>query len=184
VAYYSFYVRQTIARLSAYSLQHQQRGAADPAEQALAARPLAQQQARTLVMYIYAAADAEYLDNLLYFLDHGVGSSGAVDYLVVVQQDRRERLEDLRLPALPSNARYVRHENECYDWGTFGWLLFALGEVRAGLPQPGHAARLRARPPRWLHARSQRGCPARTSPRAQPRSAPSAPPSCAAAAAG
>lgn len=27
------------------------------------------------------------------------------------------------LPALPSNARYVHHENRCYDWGTIGWLL-------------------------------------------------------------
>lgn len=24
---------------------------------------------------------------------------------------------------LPSNARYVTHKNECYDWGTLGWLL-------------------------------------------------------------
>ncbi len=27
------------------------------------------------------------------------------------------------LPVLPSNARYVFHENECYDWGTAGWLI-------------------------------------------------------------
>lgn len=27
------------------------------------------------------------------------------------------------LPLLPSNARYVYHTNECYDWGTAGWLL-------------------------------------------------------------
>lgn len=27
------------------------------------------------------------------------------------------------LPELPGNARYVRHENRCYDWGTFGWAL-------------------------------------------------------------
>lgn len=29
----------------------------------------------------------------------------------------------VELPALPSNARYVLHNNECYDWGTFGWVL-------------------------------------------------------------
>ena len=29
----------------------------------------------------------------------------------------------VELPALPSNARYVLHNNECYDWGTFGWAL-------------------------------------------------------------
>lgn len=27
------------------------------------------------------------------------------------------------LPPLPSNAQYVHHANECYDWGSFGWLL-------------------------------------------------------------
>ena len=27
------------------------------------------------------------------------------------------------LPVLPKNAKYVYHANECYDWGTFGWLL-------------------------------------------------------------
>lgn len=32
----------------------------------------------------------------------------------------------LSLPTLPSNARYVQHENLCFDWGTFGWALFNL----------------------------------------------------------
>lgn len=27
------------------------------------------------------------------------------------------------LPPLPPNVHYVWHENECYDWGTLGWLL-------------------------------------------------------------
>ena len=27
------------------------------------------------------------------------------------------------LPQLPSNARYVYHENRCYDWGTIGWAI-------------------------------------------------------------
>lgn len=34
------------------------------------------------------------------------------------------------LPKLPSNARYVQHDNECYDWGTFGWLLLKSGQVK------------------------------------------------------
>lgn len=25
--------------------------------------------------------------------------------------------------SLPPNARYITHRNECYDWGTLGWLL-------------------------------------------------------------
>ena len=33
------------------------------------------------------------------------------------------------LPQLPGNARYIYHLNECYDWGTFGWLLRS-GEIR------------------------------------------------------
>ena len=27
------------------------------------------------------------------------------------------------LPELPPNARYVFHENRCYDWGTIGWAI-------------------------------------------------------------
>jgi hypothetical protein len=33
------------------------------------------------------------------------------------------------LPPLPPHARYVFHENVCYDWGTFGWLLMGSGHV-------------------------------------------------------
>lgn len=33
------------------------------------------------------------------------------------------------LPELPPHARYVPHANECYDWGTFGWLLLHSGLV-------------------------------------------------------
>ena len=28
-----------------------------------------------------------------------------------------------QLPQLPQNARYVFHENRCFDWGTFGWAI-------------------------------------------------------------
>ena len=35
----------------------------------------------------------------------------------------RQPLDLDDLPLLPRNARYVMHANECYDWGTFGWLL-------------------------------------------------------------
>jgi hypothetical protein len=33
------------------------------------------------------------------------------------------------LPQLPQHARYVNHQNECYDWGTYGWLLLRSGLV-------------------------------------------------------
>ena len=26
------------------------------------------------------------------------------------------------LPVLPRHARYLHHKNECFDWGTFGWV--------------------------------------------------------------
>lgn len=30
-----------------------------------------------------------------------------------------------QLPSLPRHARYVHHNNSCYDWGTYGWALEA-----------------------------------------------------------
>ncbi len=35
------------------------------------------------------------------------------------------------LPTLPPNARYLYHKNECYDWGTIGWV-FSSGQVGSG----------------------------------------------------
>lgn len=32
------------------------------------------------------------------------------------------------LPGLPANARYLRHANKCYDWGTIGWV-FSSGQA-------------------------------------------------------
>jgi hypothetical protein len=26
------------------------------------------------------------------------------------------------MPALPRHARYLHHKNECFDWGTIGWV--------------------------------------------------------------
>jgi hypothetical protein len=34
-------------------------------------------------------------------------------------------LQEIDLPPLPANARYLFHANECYDWGTFGWAIMA-----------------------------------------------------------
>lgn len=31
-------------------------------------------------------------------------------------------MQVLKLPRLPLNARYVHHANECFDWGSFGWV--------------------------------------------------------------
>lgn len=41
-------------------------------------------------------------------------------YAIIVQGTPRSHL-----PPLPehANASYIYHRNECYDWGSVGWLL-------------------------------------------------------------
>jgi hypothetical protein len=34
-----------------------------------------------------------------------------------------------KLPELPPHAAYVRHQNKCYDWGSYGWVLLQTGLV-------------------------------------------------------
>ena len=34
-----------------------------------------------------------------------------------------KRVQVPDLPKLPPNARYAFHENNCFDWGTFGWAI-------------------------------------------------------------
>jgi hypothetical protein len=41
-------------------------------------------------------------------------------------------LQHPELPMLPPNAKYLFHKNECYDWGTIGWV-FSSGQVRGGV---------------------------------------------------
>lgn len=76
---------------------------------------------QVLVMYIFAATDPEFLNNLRLFIHEAVVEDSRCEYVIVVQQTKG--LEKIKLPSLPRNARYVYHNNECYDWGTFGWLL-------------------------------------------------------------
>ena len=35
----------------------------------------------------------------------------------------QEYINGTKLPELPTNAKYLYHDNTCYDWGTFGWAL-------------------------------------------------------------
>ena len=46
----------------------------------------------------------------------------------VSASSEEEEMPFAHLPKLPSDckARYVLHENLCFDWGTFGWALFNL----------------------------------------------------------
>lgn len=76
------------------------------------------------------SADVEYADNLRYFLEFGVQTGDACDYLVVVQSGKG--VLSTALPPLPPNVRAVQHPNECFDWGTFGWVSWAGGAGSAG----------------------------------------------------
>lgn len=104
--------------------------------------------ADTLVFYVYSYTDPEYSNNLRYFVNNGMRPDDGCHYIVVVQQvalpvnsackfagSAHKQGAGLRcsqvaqmdpaqvkksLPKLPSNARYVHHANECFDWGTFG----------------------------------------------------------------
>lgn len=41
-------------------------------------------------------------------------------------------LQKAQLPELPPHAAYVPHENKCYDWGSYGWILLETGSVDVG----------------------------------------------------
>jgi hypothetical protein len=45
---------------------------------------------------------------------------------------RVPRPQTAALPALPRHAAYVRHQNVCYDWGSYGWLLLQTALVNIG----------------------------------------------------
>jgi hypothetical protein len=139
----------------------------------------------TLVIYVHSDTDAEYRNNLQFFVEQAVREEDRCDYVFIVQvgllpfclealssqfsvlseSDMRmqpanplapcnvthimliaqlytqcaplhhapaqvigsgtvnETSASQGLPLLPSNGRYVYHTNECYDWGTAGWLL-------------------------------------------------------------
>lgn len=152
-----------------------------------------------LVLYIFAATDPQFTENLKYFVKEAVQHDTDCEYVIVIQQspsDKAHRVrcasalfpappllslhecqhstaqhgaactfrtgstrcmpthppcvrppaklsrwrnrllrapwvvslacplqDKLQLPPLPRHARYVYHANECYDWGTFGWVL-------------------------------------------------------------
>ena len=36
---------------------------------------------------------------------------------------QEDNAQPLHLPSLPAHARYLFHNNSCFDWGTYGWAL-------------------------------------------------------------
>lgn len=71
---------------------------------------------RSLVLYSFSDTDPEYRHNLRHFVRNGVLPGH--DYVFVLNG-----ATNFALPELPGNARYLRHENVCYDWGSYGWAI-------------------------------------------------------------
>ncbi|CAF3374311.1 unnamed protein product [Rotaria sp. Silwood2] len=78
---------------------------------------------RVLVIYIWANIDIQALGNLEFLISYGVHPSQPADYYFILQQVNNMAVNESRLPKLPSNAHYIQHINECYDFGTVGWFL-------------------------------------------------------------
>mmetsp|Transcript_3206 Transcript_3206/g.9295 ORF Transcript_3206/g.9295 Transcript_3206/m.9295 type:complete len:532 (-) Transcript_3206:1175-2770(-) len=82
---------------------------------------------RTLVVYVFSPTDPEYIKNLLYFVREGIRPDDGCDYVIVINQVGTEKASNEVASALagrlPPNARTVLHGNECYDWGTLGWIM-------------------------------------------------------------
>ncbi|CAF4827472.1 unnamed protein product [Rotaria sp. Silwood1] len=78
---------------------------------------------RVLVIYVWANTDVQSLGNLQFFIRYGVHPSQSADYYFILQQVNKKLVNESGLPKLPSNAHYIQHENECYDFGTVGWFL-------------------------------------------------------------
>lgn len=69
----------------------------------------------TLVLYVFSDSDPEYLTNLYVFLRQGIMQDDTADYIIIVQFSGDSQ-NAAHLPALPPSARYIYHENQCYDW--------------------------------------------------------------------
>jgi hypothetical protein len=78
---------------------------------------------RVLVIYVWADTDVSSLGNLEFFIRYGVHRSQSADYYFILQNVNSKKVNESRLPPLPPNAHYLQHENECFDFGTFGWFL-------------------------------------------------------------
>lgn len=79
-------------------------------------------QSEVLLIYVYSKTHSHALGNLKYFIEHAVQENDGVDYYFILQNVNNKTVDESELPSLPpSNARYIQHENVCYDFGTVGW---------------------------------------------------------------
>lgn len=74
------------------------------------------------MIYIYAQTHPYAFGNLKYFVDHAVQDNDGADYYFILQNVNNKTVDENELPRLPRrNARYIQHENLCFDFGTVGW---------------------------------------------------------------
>ena len=80
------------------------------------------------IIYVFSPQDNSSFSNLQYFVRNGIkshhGRSEAFFFIIL------QGVENLSsLPTLPKVAKYIPHQNLCYDWGTLGWFLFQSGFI-------------------------------------------------------
>lgn len=79
-----------------------------------------------LVLYVFSNTDAEYMKNLIFFAREGMVEDTFTDYVIVINSN-----EPLVLPKLKvNNARYIYHKNECFDFGTFGYVIHGMERIK------------------------------------------------------
>lgn len=76
----------------------------------------------TLVMYVIGFDDPESINNINYFLEHGVRDNDGAQYLLVVRPDYQAELVDVPIK-IPPHMEQVRPSSRCYAPGLVGWTL-------------------------------------------------------------
>lgn len=76
----------------------------------------------TLVMYVIGFDDPENINNINFFLKHGVRENDNAHYVLVVRPDFQAELVDIPI-SIPDHIEIVRPPNRCFPAGLVGWVL-------------------------------------------------------------
>lgn len=71
-------------------------------------------QSRTLVVHVFADADPEYLENLRFFAQYGIGHGDNAEYIIIVQADTFDVVR-LALPLLVYACAKRPMHNSCLE---------------------------------------------------------------------
>lgn len=75
---------------------------------------------RVAVLYAFSDTDPEYTSNLEFFVAECARQKDKSDYYIIINTNGPPP----QLPTLHGiRAKYLLHENECFDWGAFGWAI-------------------------------------------------------------